>query len=209
MNNLKSAFVTSLFLCLCSPTFAQEEAKKIEFLIKPTIGLLTSDNLLHGRLFAPTGSTHHLPRLCYGTQFEVKFSHFFGLAIEANYSKLSHSWVHNSNSGFAPFGYEEPNVADNHTDTVQKMRLLIRMNWYNQIAKNSFTYITFGIGVNYITRDESATGHKLESTHYQALLPTARFAIGFKHYFTNWLGVNTEIGLGGGTPLNLGIIFRL
>lgn len=122
---------------------------------------------------------------------------------------LDHTWTHNSNSGFAPFGYPEPNVADTHNDRVKKGRLLILVSKYKEQSERITTYWTLAFGALYYTREITATGHKIDRPHQSGLLPAGRLAFGTHIYFTPMIGMQLEIGAGGGAPFEMGLVFRL
>lgn len=204
--SLKSSLFICVLLIIGSILFGQKKEDDFQIVINPQVGYYTFDNVIKSdELFNNVNSTHNNLRLSYGTEIQFLFSNSFGLSLKYNFANIDQSWTHNTNSGFTLLGYEDPNVADYHLGITKKMRFMVGFNWYKERSEDFFTYWSLNVGVKRTVRQETASGHPVSNTLKPNYWPTTRIGYGVRWFFMPNVGVNAELGLGGGSPIMLGL----
>ena len=84
---------------------------------------------------------------------------------------------------------------------MQRVRAQVRLNYHFDIASPNFDpYIGVGAGTNNRFQKILENGVDITENYFVAnftLLPSMRFALGARYYFSQNVGLNMEIGLGG------------
>jgi hypothetical protein len=141
-----------------------------------------------------------------GGRVEYMVSEKIGIGVDGHVQNLSLEWT------------------DNITDTItgnsnnysykifrQTLRIMPRINIHFGGSDNFDGY--FGIAAGYRSNKwgyESTDPDYTGSSTSVTLVPVAlRFAVGGRYFFTPNIGLNGEIGLGGGTIIHAGLTFKI
>lgn len=98
--------------------------------------------------------------------------------------------------------YDQNNVLQTYKDNVkmQRFRVQFRMNYHFAQTDALDAYVGFGAGTNirkYSINSDNPNYTEPESLS-SALIPVSlRIALGTRYYFTDNIGINAELGLGG------------
>lgn len=137
-----------------------------------------------------------------GLRFEYMVADKIGVGVDFNY--LTN-------------GFEYDYILDNTTYTVAykktKLRVMARLNYHFVQTEQVDTYVGFGAGYKQRINAFSSTNpddieNDLESS-LQLLPVSARICIGTRFFFTDNLGINLELGAGGGPLLSGGVSVKL
>jgi opacity protein-like surface antigen len=137
-----------------------------------------------------------------GIRFEYMVADKIGVGVDFNY--LSN-------------GFEYDYILDNTTYTATykktKLRVMARLNYHFVQTEQVDSYVGFGAGYKHKINTFSSTNpadfeDNLES-NFQLLPFSARICVGTRFFFTDNLGVNLELGAGGGPLLSGGITVKL
>jgi len=121
-----------------------------------------------------------------GGRFEYMVADKFGIGIDFIYNSTNATWTEG--------GYDYKIFA-------QRYRPQLRMNYHFVSTDALDAYFGFGAGGNIrnIGYESTEPGYSGENAT-GALIPISlRIALGMRYYFTDNIGINTEIGLGGPT----------
>lgn len=136
----------------------------------------------------------------YGGKIEYMFHDHIGVSIGVNTS-----------SSFAVFdGIDTLNIKRHYEITRNVLRILPRINVHLLSHEKADLFAGIGIGYNgskwkFITDDPN-----FNSREFNAIVPVSfRLFLGGRYFFTNFLGLNFEVGVGGGGLLQGGISFRI
>jgi opacity protein-like surface antigen len=134
-----------------------------------------------------------------GGRFEYMASDKVGLGFDANYTIFTADWDTYDSASATTYHY---------TGTRKITRFMPRFNIHFGASESFDAY--FGVGIGYrgvtykITTNDPDGGDEGDG-----LLPwAARICLGGRYYFTENIGVNFEMGVGGGTMLHLGASFK-
>lgn len=198
MKNLKIIFATiTALLLLNSNSFAQREqsssGNSIEqgtIIIDGFYGYPYYNGVILKALFQNTvGNVRNINHL--GAKVEYMVTDQIGLGVEFTYANASVSY--------------RDSLYRTYTAGVSKLRILAKMNFHFATDANIDPYFTVGAGIKQTTfYDNSPNGVEWSGN----LFPVAiRLGVGMRYFFTDVVGVNAEIGLGG--PLMQGgVSFR-
>lgn len=136
----------------------------------------------------------------YGGKVEFMFHDHIGVSVGINTS-----------SSFAVFnGIDTLNIDRHYEITRKVLRILPRINFHMISHDNLDLFAGLGIGYNgsnwkFITDDPN-----FNNREFDAIIPVSfRLFLGSRYFFTNFLGLNLEVGIGGGGLLQGGISFRI
>lgn len=118
-----------------------------------------------------------------GAKVEYMVTNKLGLGIEATYANATVDYINNSN-------------LQHYTAGMRKTRILAKMNYHFATGTHIDPYITWGVGYKdtQIYTNEPGTVRSVSVN----LLPIAvRTGIGVRYFFTDIIGINAEVGLGG------------
>ena len=139
-----------------------------------------------------------------GLRAEYMLADKFGMGVDFIYNSMSSSYqIDSLNADQTVYKSYDSKLA------MQRYRVQLRMNYHFVNEEKLDAYVGFGAGTNIrrfvYNTDKPNAGEFSESG---SLLPfSLRLALGVRYYFTNNIGLNSEIGLGG--PLvSLGVSFR-
>ncbi|MES2140760.1 MAG: outer membrane beta-barrel protein [Bacteroidota bacterium] len=198
MKNLKTVFaIVTALLLLNSNSFAQKaqtsSGNSVEegtIIIDGFYGFPYFNGSALRALFSNTvgnvRNTNHL-----GAKVEYMVTDAIGLGVEFTYANATVSY--------------RDSLYRTYTAGISKLRVLGKMNYHFATDENMDPYLTFGAGIKQTTfYDNSTNGVKWTGF----LFPVAiRVGVGMRYFFTDVVGVNAEVGLGG--PLmQAGVSFR-
>lgn len=122
-------------------------------------------------------NTNHL-----GGKIEYMISDKIGLGVEATYADVSVNYVDSTNRTYKA--------------GISKLRVLGKMNVHFATNEHVDPYFTVGIGVKRTTFYDNNTTNGLKWSGN--LVPVAiRIGVGVRYFFTDVVGINAEVGLGG------------
>lgn len=136
----------------------------------------------------------------YGGKIEYLFHDRMGIALDIN-----------SSSSFAVFdGIDTLNIQRHYEITRKVLRVMPRFNFHFIDSEKADGFVGLGIGYNNSTWQFITDDPNFSSRTFKNIVPiTARLFIGGRYFFTNFLGINFELGLGGGGLLQGGLTIKI
>lgn len=200
--------IIALFFGVAMLTAPKTNAQAVEagnIIIEPYYGFLSVTNAAFKSL--NDNSTAKFSSIGpFGGRFEYMVSEKIGIGIDGHMQNLSLSWT--------------DNVTDTLTGTSNKynykiyrntVRIMPRINIHFGGSDKFDGY--FGVAAGY---RNNKWGYESNDPNYKGdntsltLIPIAmRFALGGRYFFTPNIGLNMEIGLGGGTIIHGGLTFKI
>jgi hypothetical protein len=134
-----------------------------------------------------------------GINIEYMFSDIIALGVEVSYSLVSMDYT------------DDQDFAANIK--LQNIRVYPRLTFHiNELeTEKVIPYAVIGTGFK-STRREFSTDNSIEEVPdvFEASLPFAlRLAMGSRFYLTDNFGFSLELGIGGGSLLNTGLVFKM
>lgn len=181
---------------------AEAQVEQGSFMIDPYVGFPTANmgwsllNDIGGDNFSTVG-----PPVSFGARFEYMVADNFGLGLDGNYVKAGYSYTDPDYYGI--------DSAAVYSYSTQRIRVMLRLNYHFVQTENLDVYLGFGAGYKHVIRtaewDEVA-----DASISGALIPIAfRVAMGGRYYFHPNIGLNFELGLGGGGILQAGLAIKI
>ena len=134
-----------------------------------------------------------------GIRIEYLLGDRFGIGVDAIYNNVSVTGTATDTTGFDGMGQPITSTVEGR-GVASRLRIHARFNYHFAVnSENLDVYLGLGAGTNqrfykYFENDVEQTDFTSSGT----LLPvSARFAAGMRYYFTENIGVNTELGIGG------------
>lgn len=144
-----------------------------------------------------------------GARVEYMLADKFGIGVDAIFNGIDYKGTVTDTVGYDGMGNA---VTDEKTGKVamRRVRVQARFNYHFDVATPELDlYLGFGAGFN--TRTVRYWEDDVEQTDYQvkgALFPVSfRAALGMRYYFTNNIGLNAELGIGG-PVMSAGLSFK-
>jgi len=192
MKNLKTIFVTvTTLLLLNSNSFAQKGqsssgncVEKGTILIDGFYGFpYFNGTLLKAAYRDSLGNNNQVRNLNhFGGKAEIMLTDKMGVGIEGTWASATVRYMGKYNQIY--------------TAGVDKLRILAKMNFHFATSESVDPYLTWGIGYKNtkIYTNEPNEVNDIDIT----LVPIAfRVGIGMRYFFTDIIGINAEVGLGG------------
>lgn len=139
-------------------------------------------------------STQNLNHI--GGRFEYMLSEKFGMGLEYTYARVTVKYIdsYTNSSGGAS--------SQSFTDAITKQRILLRMAFHFGESDKLDPYFCFGGGyksAKYTSNNSNNTQAELETISAALNLIPVSFRVGggVRYFFTENIGVNAEVGLGG------------
>ena len=118
----------------------------------------------------------------FGGKFEYMISDKIGVGIEGTYALVTVNY--------------QANNLHNYTAGISKYRILGKMSYHFATTSNIDPYLTWGAGyknTNVYSNDPSGTQNVSVN-----IIPVAlRIGVGLRYFFSDFVGINAEVGLGG------------
>ncbi|MFY7991273.1 MAG: outer membrane beta-barrel protein [Fluviicola sp.] len=144
-----------------------------------------------------------------GIRVEYMLADKFGIGVDAIFNGYNVEGSGTDTTGYDGMGNP---ITDTYTAkySMNRFRIQARFNYHFDVSSpNLDTYIGLGVGTNNRTYKYWEDG--VEQTDDQTsvtLIPVSfRFAAGMRYYFTENIGVNAELGLGG-PAISAGLSFK-
>ena len=135
-------------------------------------------------------SVKNLNHICGKAEYMVTDKVSVGL--EYTYAQVAFSYQDYSNNGTG--------IVITYNDLIVKQRALITMGVHFGESDKFDPYLAFGVGykgLNYRTSNPNANSLKDAIDAYKAIPVAFRTAFGFRYFFTENIGANAEVGIGG------------
>ena len=209
-----------LFTLLLSQVSFGQETLAGRFVIEPTIGITNAGRTYLGFVKVLDGFASDIdgefeirgPIVQFGARAEYLFSDNLGFALEGNYEKSGYDQTFQHYSSITG-NFEDTTVMWRNTKT----RFMGRFMFHFGNSENVDWYT--GAGLGYTLSKETNPENRLDESHYNfAFLPklidrisdpfAARIFIGARFMFNDHLGLLTEVGLGAGSLLQIGLSAR-
>jgi outer membrane protein W len=165
-----------------------------------------TSNMWWGSLTSETDFKTVGSPVAFGGRFEYMVADNFGVGVDVNYAITGYQYT------FEDYNYNSE--TNTYSDAVykysaNKLRAMLRLN-YHIVQNESFdAYVGFGAGYKNAKRVYTVDGVEDGSISIPTLLPVAiRAAFGGRYYFSDNLGANFELGLGGGQILQGGLSLK-
>ncbi len=183
---------------------AQQEKLSTRVIIEPYIGYITGD--LENRIFSDRATPISAP-ISFGNRVEFKLTKALSLGLDANYANVKIGW-NDTYSTLSGSYYEAAltQVTERREKSVEKIRLMLRFKAYFIQNEKWAGYAVWAVGSKFVRETDLITDLPIEHSRVPF---TQRIGIGFGHYFTSNIGCSMEFGLGGGSPIQLGLSLRL
>lgn len=180
-------------------------------IIDPYVGLPTR-NIIWGILEDGSSDSDGYntvgPPISFGGRVEFMAADNFGIGVDVNYV-------------ISGFQYNVDDYYDEVTDETYDanykynaniLRAMLRLNYH--FVQTSEVDAYFGVGAGYRNVKRSVSyefdGVEREDATNVTLIPVAfRLAFGGRYYFTDNIGANFELGLLGGSPIQVGVSIKL
>jgi hypothetical protein len=139
-----------------------------------------------------------------GLRFEYMVSDKIGLGLDGNFLSQNLNWTGTDTTAGNKLNFE-------YKVFRQVLRVMPRINIHFGGSDNFDGYFGIAAGYRNVTRGYNSNdpNYKGESSSATLVPITLRFAVGGRYFFTPNIGLNGEIGIGGGTILHTGITFKI
>jgi opacity protein-like surface antigen len=140
-----------------------------------------------------------------GTRFEYMIADNLGVGVDINYVGNGYSYEDTVQTYNETTSMWESNIYS-YSYQRDKLRIMARVNYHFVITDAVDAYIGFGAGYKHKINKFTSTQPGAEEVDLGvSLLPvSARICLGTRFFFTPWLGVNLELGIGGGPLMSAG-----
>lgn len=192
MKNLKSVFATvTAILLLNSNSFAQKglsssgnSVKKGTILIDAFYGFpYFNGTLLKAAYRDSLGNNNQVSNLNhFGGKVEIMLSDKIGVGLEGTWASATARYKGNNGQIY--------------TAGIDKIRILAKFNFHFATSEKIDPYLTGGIGfknTKIYTNEPSA----VNDISFNIVPVAFRIGIGMRYFFTDIIGVNAEVGIGG------------
>ena len=188
---------------------AVAQVEQGNIIIDPYIGVPTS-NLLWGSLTGNEDFSTVGPPVSFGGRVEFMAADNFGVGLDINYVITGYQYTETD--------YFYDDETDEYSDanfkySAKKLRAMLRLNYHFVQTDQLDAYFGVGAGYRNVKRTAAYEYDGLieddEASTSVTLIPVSfRLAFGGRYYFTDNIGANLELGLGGGSPIQLGVSFK-
>lgn len=136
----------------------------------------------------------------YGGKVEYMFHDQIGIGLDVNTSA-----AHIVFDGIDELDYER------HYEITRKvLRIFPRISFHFLRHEKLDLFSGLGLGYNGSKWQFKTDDPNFDNREFSAIIPVSfRFFIGSRYFFTNYLGINFEVGIGGGGLLQGGLSFRI
>ena len=205
MKRILVAAITAAITTVGMSNSAKAQVEQGSILIDPYVGAPTG-NAFWGTLSSETGFETVGPPISFGGRFEYMVADNFGLGIDANYAISGYRYIdedyyYDSNTGTysdAEYKYR-----------ADKLRIMLRLNYHFVQTDNLDIYAGFGGGYKNTKRRVYIAGSEDADASLDGIIPVAvRIAIGGRYYFHPNIGLNFELGAGGGGIVQAGLAVK-
>ncbi|MEO6904470.1 MAG: hypothetical protein ABI315_15125 [Bacteroidia bacterium] len=134
----------------------------------------------------------------FGLRFEYLLNDKIGVGLEGNYTNTSATWLGESKNTHQKYFYEIE---------VPRYRIMPRFN-FHFVKSNEQLDGYFAIAAGYLSRSIHVNSNdpKFNPKKIGTLIPVAfKVAVGLRYLFTDNIGANMEVGLGGGPLIAFGL----
>ncbi|HLP56806.1 MAG TPA: outer membrane beta-barrel protein [Fluviicola sp.] len=212
MQRIKSVLFILSFVLLAQKAHAQANYMG-SFIVDPYYGAPNLDRLLWDTGSGATNVSGYASKSIgpFGIRGEYMLSDQFGLGFDLIYATLRTSYTEIDsvyNSSTDSFDAVKTDVETKN----RRLRMQLRFNYHFAVSNpNLDAYMGVGAGSNTRFRSRLENGVEVEDTDNLelAVIPVSfRICAGMRYYFSPFVGINAELGLGG--PLiSAGLSFRL
>jgi len=147
-----------------------------------------------------------------GFRFEYMIADNLGVGFDFNYLDNGFKYEETFTSyNSTTMTYETNTYEYQYKKT--KMRFMARLHYHFVVTDVVDAYVGFGAGYKhkinkFESNDPNASEETLESLFNGAIPVSARICIGTRFFFTENIGINLEMGVGGGPLLSAGVSFK-
>ena len=209
---MKRKFYAIIAATVLTFGFASKSSAQVEqgsIMIDPYVGFPTANIWWSQSITLSSSATNFSTAgspVSFGGRFEYMVADNFGLGLDANYA-------------IAGYQYNDPNHIDTLGNVVggtfkytsKKLRIMFRANYHFVQTENLDVYVGFGAGYKHVTRTAAWNGvnDSNDASITGSLIPVAtRIALGGRYYFHPNIGINFELGVGGGGILQGGLAVK-
>jgi outer membrane protein W len=177
-----------IFIIICSDSFAQDRClKKGNILVDAYYGLpYLYSSVLRSTYQKPNNASSVHNNNQVGGKVEIMLTDKIGVGVEGTYAAANISYLDSNNLRYSA--------------GVNKYRILAKINFHFATTKKLDPYFTLGAGYMNFKYYQTQPGVNNLSTNefVQNMIPVSvRASIGLRYFFTDFMGLNAEIGLGG------------
>lgn len=208
---MKKIFMLFGALALSTASFSQTQVEQGNFIIDPYVGIPNwANSILYSNYDGSESTVSNYKTVggmfSYGGRLEYMVADNFGIGADVNYEVSGFQYdymdsTYNSNTNtWTSAEYNDRYAA-------KKLRIMARFNYHFVQSDRVDAYAGFGGGYRTVNRSWTSTNPMFTDDETNVtLIPVAiRLAIGTRIYFTDNIGANLELGLGGGAILQFGI----
>ncbi len=136
-----------------------------------------------------------------GARLELMVSDKVGFGIDANYANTSVKWYEKTTDR------QGNNVTYYYKFSIPRMRLMVAFNFHFGQSEKFDGYWKLAAGYSSLnwTYETNDPNYSDENVSFNLFPIAIRTAVGGRYFFTNNLGANVELGLGGGPLMTFGL----
>jgi hypothetical protein len=199
----KFYLITIALLFCANIASSQESNTKSSFIIEPYIVYITGD--YENRVFSDRAQSLS-PPLSFGNRLELKFTKNFSLGLDVNYANVKIGWDYTYSASTSTMETADLTKGTGGKEkSVEKLRVMANVKAYFVQTESIQAYAVWGFGSRFVRQTDLITNLPVAEDRFPL---TFRTGVGMKYYLTKNLGIMTEIGLGGGSPLQFGLSVR-
>jgi len=189
---------------------AVAQVEQGSIMIDPYVGFPTA-NAWWGQALSLSNATSDFSTagspVSFGGRFEYMVADNFGLGLDVNYAIAGYKYSDAEYSIDTAGNY----VAGEFKYTSKKLRAMLRLNYHFVQTETVDVYFGVGAGYKHVVRTAAWDGliDDNDASVTGSFLPVAfRIALGGRYYFHPNIGMNFELGLGGGGILQAGLAVK-
>lgn len=184
---------------------AQVEAGS--FMIDPYVGVPTGNMWWQALANETDFETVGAP-ISFGGRIEYMVADNFGMGIDANYVVTGYEYTCVGCGSYDTVSMSYANYTTGFK--AKKLRIMLRLNYHFVQTENLDVYLGVGAGYKNVNREFTIDGENDGSATIPTLIPVAvRFALGGRFYFHPNIGLNFELGAGGGGIIQAGVAVKI
>jgi hypothetical protein len=190
---------------------ATAQVEQGSILIDPYVGFPTANAWWSQSLSLSSATSNFSTAgspVSFGGRFEYMVADNFGLGLDGNYAIAGYKYTDNEFDVDTAGNW----VPGEFKYTSKKLRIMLRLNYHFVQTENLDVYVGFGAGYKHVVRtaEWNGTVDDNDVSVTGSLLPVAaRIAIGGRYYFHPNIGLNFELGAGGGGLLQAGLAVKI
>jgi opacity protein-like surface antigen len=144
----------------------------------------------------------------FGGRLEYMVADNFGIGVDVNYATTGYNYTIEGGGAYDTTSMTYNDAIQGYT--AKKLRAMLRLNYHFVQTEALDVYVGFGAGYKSAKREFTIDSEVENGLEIGTLIPVAvRLSLGGRYYFHPNIGVNFELGLGGGGILQAGLAIKI